>query len=293
MVLPREIVNAAIDGDSARVLAWLDADVSEEPRDVNDVDENGITLLFSSTGDSYRMSDRHLALARRLIDRGADVNKTCKKGTATTVGLLSYGLLAHNLSHVNHMEEYSGILHDFVLMLLRAGFDPNQSEVLKDNRFSTPLNTALIALKYHPTRHFLKIASEMLRAGASLDCVLDGKSIEAAMHVLRGAGPIVTTLLGDGQVKIVPDTHWVALTKLVAEVRAAGGTWTAYRRQSRKGVLRLRSLVLRGRATSRRRATGAADPVIGRVLSLPNELCWHILKFWRATSDAIGEPEVI
>ena len=82
-------------------------------------------------------------------------------------------------------------------------------------------------------------------------------------------------------------------TKLIGEVRAAGGTWTAYRRQSRKGVLRLRSLVLRGRARSRRRATGAADPVIGRVLGLPNELCWHILKFWRATSDAIGEPEVI
>ena len=232
------------------------------------------------------MSDRHLALARRLIDRGADVNKTCKKGTATTVGLLSYGLLAHNLSHVNHMEEYSGILHDFVLMLLRAGFDPNQSEVLKDNRFSTPLNTALIALKYHPTRHFLKIASEMLRAGASLDCVLDGKSIEAAMHVLRGAGPIVTTLLGDGQVEIVPDTHWVALTKLVAEVRAAGGTWTAYRRQSRKDVLRLRSLVLRGRALPKLSCDAA---VVLTCRRLPDELAWHVLKFWRATSDAIGE----
>ena len=87
--------------------------------------------------------------------------------------------------------------------------------------------------------------------------------------------------------------HWAACTKLVDDIRAAGGTWTAYRRQSRKGVLRLRSLVLRGRARSRRRATGAADPVIGRVLSLPNELCWHVLQFWRATSDAIGEPEVI
>ena len=58
-------------------------------------------------------------------------------------------------------------------------------------------------------------------------------------------------------------------------------------------ALRLRSLALRGRARSRRRATGAADPVIGRVLHLPNELCWHVLQFWRATSDAIGEPEVI
>ena len=82
---------------------------------------------------------------------------------------------------------------------------------------------------------------------------------------------------------------WVAWTKLIGEVRAAGGTWTAYRRQSRKGVLRLRSLVLRGRARSRRRATAAADPVVAHVLRLPNELCWHVLDFWRATSDATGE----
>ena len=86
-----------------------------------------------------------------------------------------------------------------------------------------------------------------------------------------------------------PELPQSTLEALGAEVRAAGGTWTAYRRQSRKDVLRLRSLVVRGRARSRRRATGGADPVIGRVLGLPNELCWHVLKFWRATSDAIGE----
>ena len=48
-----------------------------------------------------------------------------------------------------------------------------------------------------------------------------------------------------------------------------------------------------GQLLSEQMATGAADPVIGRVLGLPNELCWHVLQFWRATSDAIGEPEVI
>ena len=92
---------------------------------------------------------------------------------------------------------------------------------------------------------------------------------------------------------VIQNEHWLACKKLVADIRGAGGTWTAYRKQFRKDVLRLRSLMLRGRARSRRRATGAAAPVIGRVLSLPNELCWHVLQFWRATSDAIGEPEVI
>ena len=87
---------------------------------------------------------------------------------------------------------------------------------------------------------------------------------------------------------MVQNEHWLTCCILVADIRAAGGTWTAYRKESRKDVLRLRSLVLRGRARSRRRATGAADPVIGRVLHLPNELCWHVLQFWRATSDATG-----
>ena len=92
-----------------------------------------------------------------------------------------------------------------------------------------------------------------------------------------------------GRPELDHNEHWVACKQLVADVRAAGGTWTAYRRQSRKEVLRLRSLILRDRARSRRRATGASDPVVARVLRLPNEMCWHVLKFWRATSAATGE----
>ena len=91
MVVPAEIANAAARGDSARVLAWLDADVSE-PRDINDVDETGKTLLYSSTGASKRMHYRHLALVRELINRGADVNK---RGSAT-VGLLGRSSLVRS-----------------------------------------------------------------------------------------------------------------------------------------------------------------------------------------------------
>ena len=55
----------------------------------------------------------------------------------------------------------------------------------------------------------------------------------------------------------------------------------------RKEVLRLRSLVLRGRARARR--TRGADPVVARVLRLPNELVWKVLDYWRVTSDITGE----
>ena len=83
--------------------------------------------------------------------------------------------------------------------------------------------------------------------------------------------------------ELAHNEHWVACKMLVDDIRAAGGTWTAYRRQSRKDVLRLRSLMLRGRAKD------ANDPVVARVLRLPNEMCWHVLMFWRATSAATGE----
>ena len=78
------------------------------------------------------------------------------------------------------------------------------------------------------------------------------------------------------------EPHWVAATALVHGVRAAGGTWAAYRRLPRKEVLRLRSLSKRSRAK-------ATDPIVDRVFQLPNELAWCVLDFWRATSAATGE----
>ena len=124
---------------------------------------------------------------------------------------------------------------------------------------------------------FLNIVSEMLRAGASMDSVKAGGSEWSAEEWIRSLNSNIHT---GGWANRV---HWAACTKLVDDIRAAGGTWTAYRRQSRKDVLRLRSLVLRGRTKD------AADPVAARVLRLPNEMCWNVLKFWRATSDATGE----
>ena len=76
--------------------------------------------------------------------------------------------------------------------------------------------------------------------------------------------------------------HWAMMRSLVEGVRAAGGTWAAYARLPRRRVLRLRSLVARGRART-------ADPIIEPVFRLPNEMCWHVLEFWRATCPTTGE----
>ena len=75
------------------------------------------------------------------------------------------------------------------------------------------------------------------------------------------------------------NADWIACKTLVAGVRAAG-SWRVYVRLPREEVLRLRSLVLRGRARPRVR-TRAADPVVARVVLLPNELVWNVLAYWR------------
>ena len=80
------------------------------------------------------------------------------------------------------------------------------------------------------------------------------------------------------------DEHFVACQAIIAGVRAAG-SWRAFRdaptnpcayeRVPRKAVLRLRSLVARGRAKT-------ADPVFKALFASPNEIVWHVLRFWDA-----------
>ena len=41
-------------------------------------------------------------------------------------------------------------------------------------------------------------------------------------------------------------------------------------------------MVARGRART-------ADPILEPVFRLPNEMCWHVLKFWPATCATTGE----
>ena len=72
MALPKEIGDAAQDGDRDRVMAWLNAGGS-----INDVDEDGYTLLHCCVcgdRDSAVIGDEHVALVRQLIALGADVN---------------------------------------------------------------------------------------------------------------------------------------------------------------------------------------------------------------------------
>ena len=140
---------------------------------------------------------------------------------------------------------------------------------------------AFESLSSDPTPAHLNIISDLLRFGSPMDAILYSQfsgpqPIEFMVRSFEGLHP-----------PLAQNEHWVAGKKLLATVRAAGTTWIAYRRVQRKRVLRMRSLMVRGRALPRR--TRGSDPFIAPIFRLPNELCWNVLQFWRATCDATGE----
>ena len=73
--------------------------------------------------------------------------------------------------------------------------------------------------------------------------------------------------------RVAADADWVAMKAIVAGVRREG-SWKAYCRVEHKRFLRLRSLLVRGRAKT-------TDARVDRILRLPNGACWNVLAYWR------------
>ena len=75
--------------------------------------------------------------------------------------------------------------------------------------------------------------------------------------------------------RAITERLWLAVKRLVADVRAAGGTYSAYLHQHRKQVLMLRCL-----ATKKGRAK-TTDPVMNFLVKLgDNGVIWKVLSFW-------------
>ena len=72
--------------------------------------------------------------------------------------------------------------------------------------------------------------------------------------------------------------------RLVTAVRAAG-SWKGYCRTFHKDVLRLRSLLARGRARRRPLWAQPTPHALVRLFdaSLPNGVFWNVLSYWRET----------
>ena len=257
MVLPVSIMRAACDGDSAKVWAWLDAPDAVGPRDINDVatTANGTTLLMAATMriDSVGKLD----FIQELVRRGADYN------FRDDDGLGIYGLAC---TGVEFGKSRADVFRDFTLQWLNA------PDVYRPPKIVASI---ILTMAKVPSRPLAEAVFALVRAGVPLVCWINGEMAHF-MSVEENSYP-----------ELAQDEHWIACRSLIAGVRAAG-SWRAYVRLPREEVLRLRSLVIRGRARPRVR-TRAADPIVARVVRLPNELVWKVLAYWRCTSDVTGE----
>ena len=253
MVLPDHIVQAAKDGDIAVVEAFLDA----EPGAINDRDEEwDLTLLMASMNSS--ITERHVWFARRLIARGADVN----------IGNIEDKLPLHYACYPGDCSS------TMVSLLLASGARVNART--DEDEDLTPLGQLIEEFDYNLwkneaaenrrriSRSGLEIMKLLLKAGASIDRCKEGRSAEACMQAFLSDRPHYAN-----------DEFFARCQEIVAGVRAHG-SYKAFAREPHRKFLRLRSLLVRGRAKVRGRR-------LERIARLPNGACWHVLSYlWEA-----------
>ena len=248
--LPEAVRQAAEDGDIETVNAWLNT----EP-DIHAQDDYGWSLIYAVVrgGGGAAINAPKVDLVRRLLALGTDANAKYHRNELTLLHIASCG----------RGEQAS----EMVRLLLLAGADVNARLTYGG---TTPMGYfPVYANRVQPRQvlstNLLVICKLLLRAGASIDDVNSrtdwepDTSMEAVLQ--QRAQP-------------ADEVEWLAVKRLVADVRAAGGTYRAYLHEHRKQVLMLRCLATKGRATT-------TDPVMNFLEQLgDNGVIWKVLSFW-------------
>ena len=274
MVIPANVIEAVNEGDVSAVVAWLDGG-----GDVNDHVKDGRissdTLLMRIT-QADRVTSQHVEMARMLLRRGADVNYVPEENPD---GRSALHVCVEFYVYVERDEDAARLMEIMGLYV-----DARANVNLQGADGQTPLSLALnsIAELWHRewhARRTLATASILLRNGASLDAVEREMSAEELLRRAEGH---------DGS----DDEEFIACKALVADMRAAGGTWKQYVLDMPKALLRLRSLVARGRARSVKRLRARTPREIELLLApaFPNELCWRVLEYWNPRYEARRTP---
>ena len=274
-MIPREIAFAAARGDKDAVARWLD----EHPERVNDVGDDGMSLLLCCLEHDFIIRAAHLELIRHLLSRGADPNHTCYIHDEYTSGCMTplFSICVSDSPHA------PGI----VACLLSAGADPNLrlADHLDQNgepsstseANATPIIGAIRVFLGSDGSWHLPVVARLLRAGASLDNS-EGQSADEWLADEERRWPDLV------------DGHFKAAKALIHGVRAAG-SWKKYcrRRAPHREILALRSLATRGYIIPyQKRRTRAADwkAIVAFVARLgDNGIVWNILSFWRDADD--------
>ena len=233
-------------------LAWLDTDA---------YNNDDCADFLSDICHDFEITETDVDLARLLLSRGVDANY-CEEGDGWT--------LLHAASSFSR-NEYGRKL---IAALIGAGADVN-AWANPAYSYSTPLGALLENTASLPDpdvlNHYLETATLLLRAGASLDACCDDESAEEMLEAEEW-----------NDLAEVHEPNYVALKTLFAGVRRAG-SWKLWTLEDVKALLRLRSLVARGRARERKVRTRRKTPREIALLfapAFPNELFWNVMTYW-------------
>ena len=239
--LPEDIGEGASDGDFERVKAWLAGGSAS----VNASDHTGWTLLhWTVVGE---LTAEHVEFARYLISRGARVNAAANRWDGSTALHFACGGIGRG--------EATAAM---ISMLVAAGARVHS----RDEGGLTPLFCI-----EELSESTIDVVTTLLRAGASLDIT----------HRHRGPRSFEEHL--KSHLNSIDGAYAGDVRNLVASVRAAG-SWKAHCRLAHKQILRLRSLVARGRTRERLATTRAIRFIVRQG---DNGIVWNILSYWRET----------
>jgi len=283
MVLPGVVGLYARQSNVAGVRRYLDGVSTqwqhyEGPGDIHDVDNNGDGLMIHAGGGDNEA--RIVRLMRFLLSRGADVDQCASPGTATA---LHRACLSHQSTVVELLVSHGANLNNAVMappaFLAAGALDLYHGD---DDKPSAEV----LWQRY-------KCVLRLLRAGARLDGSVVDLNASGNVWVENETSleQVFERLIGEHD---DPDgLRYLELShELVRAVRAAGGTWRQYVRQyvraTPKELLRLRSLVARGKARAKVRARAKTPREIEMLFapSFPNELCWRVLEYWNPRTGA-------
>ena len=259
MVLSNELLEAARghgDAPFALIKAYLDAG-----GDVDDADEKGDTMLYfhvaHENGDVH--ADDPFRILRLLLARGADVNKRSRYSGSTPL-----------YQACNCENQAFGL--GAIRCLIEAGANIDE-KIHKGQFIESPLSNSLDWLRYDSVgwdQIGLAYVSLLLRYGPDLDeCWGEDKSAEDCLRHIENPNAFP-------ELEGVYHAHkpagsneaFLACKKLITDER---------RRRyllPRKEILRLRSLVVRGRTKK------SSDAMIEPSFRLPDGVLWNVLSFW-------------
>ena len=272
MSLPREIAHAALNGNLDTVRQFVESnpecvndDVLIEDQDTHSGLAGGsISLLSLAT---IRNVPRAVStdMVRFLMSRGADVADRKTKfgplGCACAVGNVeAVALLLQAGANVHRIDE-RGSVHRYL-------------------PYSSISTQSLLSVQTfeQATVSIFECLRVLLRAGLSLDSLRDGTTtpLEQIIDELNQSGHIAG--------------HLGRSLDLVRAMRASMHTsasprlspWRQYVLAPSVAVLRLRSLVVRGRAHERGVVSGPTPRPIAWLLApqTPREIVWNVLAFW-------------